>query len=125
MEAKIAVARAQLGTALSLYLSDKDPISVHSLAAAAELLAGIGKQANAKTISGHILETNPDMKESELARLRAKHWNAFKHLYEIDKRTLRSDDEVIAEFEDRHNDALLFTAWGDYGAVRGALPIEA
>lgn len=64
MEAKIAVARAQLGTALSLYLSDKDPISVHSLAAAAaELLAGIGKQANVKTISGHILETNPDMKE--------------------------------------------------------------
>jgi hypothetical protein len=126
LEAKIAVARAQLGTALSLYLDDKDPISVHSLAAgAAELLFGIGEQISVATISRHILETNPDMKVSELTRLRSKHWNAFKHLYGRDQKTLRDDDDIIAGFEDRHNDALFFTAWGDYGAVRGGLPIAA
>jgi hypothetical protein len=126
MDAKIAVARGQLGTALSLFLDDKDPVSVHSLAAgAAELLYGIGKHTNAATISSHLLKVNPDLKESELTRLRSKHWNAFKHLYELDKKTLRDDEATIAEFSDIHNDALFFTAWGDYGAITNGLPIAA
>lgn len=123
---KVLVARAQLGTALWLFLQHKDPISVHSLAAgAAEVLYGFGKHTNQQMVSTHILASTPEMTEKDLTRLRGQHWNAFKHFFGRDHKTPRDDAELIESFNDLHNDAILFTAWGDYGAVRGGLPIEA
>jgi hypothetical protein len=126
LDPKILVARAQLGTALWLFIHHKDPISVHSLAAgAAEVLYGIGKHTNQQMVSTHILSSEPSMTEKDLTRLRGQHWNAFKHFFGPDHKTPRDDAELIESFNDHHNDAILFTAWGDYGVVRGGLPVEA
>ena len=38
---------------------------------------------------------------------------------------IRSDDELLARFNDEHNDHVLFVGWHDYASAVGCLPIEA
>jgi hypothetical protein len=122
---KAAIARRQLGTALSLFLSDEDPVSVHCLACGGgEIADFLAKDAGSKSFSQHALEVNPDMKINELVKLRNQYWNAMKHALSMNGK-IRSDGELLARFDDEHNDHTLFVGWHDYASAVGCLPIEA
>jgi hypothetical protein len=122
---KAAIARRQLGTAMELFLADDDPVSVHCLACGgAEIADYLAKLAGQKTFSQHALEVHPDMKVSELVKLRNQYWNAMKHATTRDGK-IREDGELLANFDDEQNDHVLFLGWYDYASAVGVLPIEA
>jgi hypothetical protein len=125
MSIKLTVARAQLGTALSLFIQDRDPISVHALACGgAEVMEGLAEQSGLETLSSHILATFPDMDFAKVKRLRNQYWNAIKHFYKADNSTAREDEALMADFSDRANDAVLFMGWLDYAQREARLPVE-
>lgn len=125
VELKLKVARAQLATALELFIRDKDPISVQSLACgASEVLDAVAKEKGAEPLSKHILREYPHLDEASLRGLRNKYWNAFKHLTGRDG-LMRDDEALLQNFDDIQNDAALFVGWSDYHAVIGKLPVAA
>jgi len=125
MTVKLQIARCQLGAALSLFIRDKDPLSVHALACGgAEIIEGIAEHANLPTLSTHILATFPDIDRAKIVRLRNQYWNALKHFYARDNKTARDDEELMADFNDTKNDAVLFMGWLDYMTVAKRLPVE-
>lgn len=126
MTIKLTIARAQLGTALSLFIRDKDPLSVQALACGgAEIMEGLTEQAELPTLSTHILSTMPDLDRCKLVRLRNQYWNALKHFYAHDKKTVRDDEALMADFTDAANDAVLFDGWLNYLMLTKRLPVEA
>lgn len=89
---KLNVARHQLGTALDLFIRDRDPIAVQCLACGgAELIDAIAAAADIRTMSTHMLETVPDLDVPKLRRLQRQYWNAFKHMNSRDGQT-REDE---------------------------------
>jgi hypothetical protein len=122
---KLEVARRQLGTALWLYLEDLDPVSVHTLVgAASELAEQLARDVGASPFVEHALLTNPDLTPQKYYGLSRQFYNAFKHL--TTRKGARRDDEVLlSDFNDSHNDALLFIAWTDFMAASASAPIEA
>jgi hypothetical protein len=122
---KEAIARRQLGTALSLFLADDDPVSVHCLACGGgEVASYLAHAAGEKTFDQHALEVHPEMEPKELTFLKNKYWNAMKHALKLNGQA-RNDDELMANFDDAHNDHVLFIGWHDYASAVGCLPIEA
>ena len=122
---KAAVARRQLGTALSLFLADEDPISVHCLACGGgEISDFLAKNVGVTPFSQHALDVHPDMKIGELKSLRNQYWNAMKHAL-THNGSVRDDSELLTNFNDEHNDHTLFIGWYDYATAIGCLPIEA
>lgn len=122
---KAAIARRQLGTALALFLADEDPVSVHCLACGGgEIADFLAREVGETSFSQHALAVHPDMKASELTRLRNQYWNAMKHALTQNGK-VRSDDDLLAQFDDEHNDHVLFIGWYDYASAVGCLPIEA
>jgi hypothetical protein len=125
-ELKTAMARAQLGTALDLFTRDRDPVSVHVLSCGAgEVLDGLATARDVGPFSKHILATQPELEMADIKRLRNQYWNAMKHFYGRDNKTVRHDEELLRDFSDTANDTSLFLGWHDYQAVVGALPIQA
>ena len=121
---KAAVARRQLGTALAMYLADDDPVSVHCLACGGgEIADFLAREAGATSFTQHALAVHPEMKESELTRLRNQYWNAMKHALTRNGK-VRSDSELLAQFDDEQNDHALFIGWHDYASAVGCLPVE-
>jgi len=115
---KVASARRQLGTALSLYLQDLDPVSVHCLAGGGcELIEYYAKKAGAQPFASHILKTFPDMKISEVRRLQRQYWSAFKHATHQHSGEERDDHALLKRFTDSQNDHVLFIGWYDYAAA--------
>ncbi|WP_254701294.1 hypothetical protein [Neorhizobium galegae] len=124
--AKIAIARNQLGTALDLFIRDRDPISVHALACGgSEIIEGLAEQASIETLSTHILKTFPDIDYRKIKRLRNQYWNAMKHFYQQDGKTARDDEALMGDFTDVANDAVLFQGWLDYLLLVKRIPVEA
>jgi hypothetical protein len=122
---KLNVARHQLGTALDLFIRDRDPIAVQCLACGGgELIEAIATINNIRPFSTHMLETVPDLDISRIRFLQRQYWNAFKHLNDR-KGEPRDDDATLAAFDDTKNDAPLFTGWLDYYAVTGRMPLPA
>jgi hypothetical protein len=122
---KLNVARHQLGTALDLFIRDRDPISVQCLACGGgELIEQLATLNNLRPFSTHILETMPDIDIKKIRLLQRRYWNAFKHLNNLGGGP-RADDATLAAFDDTKNDAALFTGWHDYFAVTGRLPLPA
>jgi hypothetical protein len=123
---KIECARRQLGTALDLYLRDRDPVSVHCLAhGGCELIEVYAKKAGAKPFVSHILETRPDLDIKALKTVQRKYWNAFKHALERHDGDERDDDELLSSFTDEQNDVALFIGWYDYAQATKMMPVEA
>ena len=121
---KVAIARRQLGTALALFLDDADPVSVHCLACGgAEIADFLAKKEGGKPFSQHALDTFPEMNLAELVKLRNQYWNAMKHALKLNGE-VRSDEALLASFDDVHNDHILFIGWYDYANAIGRLPIE-
>lgn len=120
---KLNVARHQLGTALDLFIRDRDPIAVQCLACGgAELIDAIAAAADIRTMSTHMLETVPDLDVPKLRALQRQYWNAFKHMNSRDGKP-RDDEDILLSFNDTKNDAALFVGWWDYHAVTDRLPI--
>lgn len=125
MNTKLKIARAQLGAALSLFLRDQDPISVHALACGgSEIIEGLANENEIPTLSSHILQTYPDIARPEVYRLKNQYWNAIKHFYARDNKSARDDEELMAGFTDKKNDAVLFGGWLDYQLLTKRLPVE-
>ena len=125
MNIKLKIARAQLGTALSLFLRNKDPLSVQALACGgSEVIQGLADQQGLPTLTTHILKHFPEVDLAEIYRIRNRHWNAIKHFYNRDNKTPRNDEELMTNFSDTNNDAVLFSGWLDYQLFTKRLPVE-
>ncbi|MCA3351453.1 MAG: hypothetical protein INF97_12725 [Roseomonas sp.] len=122
---KLEVARRQLGTALALFLEDKDPVAVHVLTCGGgEIADRLAEVAGAEPFETHVLATFPEMNKGKLAVLRKKHWNALKHATTHNGKD-RNDAELLGTFSDETNDHHLFIGWYDFANAGGRLPIEA
>jgi hypothetical protein len=123
---KIESARRQLGTALALYLQDRDPVSVHCLAGGGcELIEYYAKKAGAEPFTSHILKTFPALDIKGVRQRQRQFWTAFKHATHQGSGQERDDDELLAHFDDEQNDHTLFIGWYDYALATGKMPIEA
>jgi hypothetical protein len=121
----MAVARAQLMTALDLFLRDKDPIAVHCLACGGgEIIEKVAEAQGNKVFATHIISTQPEMDRGKIKGLRNRYWNAFKHYSDFDGLP-RDDEELFARFDDTVNDSSLFIGWWDYQSAAGKLPVAA
>lgn len=122
---KLRVARAQLGTALHLFLHDKDPISVHVLASGGgEVVEGLLGATGGEPFSAHVLNINVDLDAKTLRRLRNQYWNAFKHFHDRSGDP-RDDTDLLKGFDDSANDIQLFIGWLDYMRLTQQLPVAA
>jgi len=122
---KIAVARAQLITALDLFVRDKDPISVQCLACGGgEVIEGLAETHGEEVFATHIMKTQPDMDRAAIRRLRNQYWNAFKHFFDLKQRP-RDDEELLRQFNDTKNDVALYVGWSDYAVYQKKMPAAA
>ena len=122
---KLDIARHQLGTALDLFIRDRDAVSVQCLACGgAELIEGIATHQGVEPLSTHMLQTYPHMDMNQLRKLQRQYWNAFKHMT-MKNGEVRDDTDTLASFSDTKNDAVLFVGWWDYCAVTKKLPLPA
>lgn len=125
MHLKIEAARRQLGTALDLYIRDRDPVSVHTLAGAAgEILEHYAQKEGGVSFSSRVLGYSPDLTEKDWNDAKRQFRNALKHAA-TKKGAERDDEELLAAFSDADNTIHLFMAWIDYGNVAKMMPIEA
>jgi hypothetical protein len=121
---KIVVARAQLMTALDLFLRDKDPISIQCLACGGgEIIEALAEAHGEEPFAMHILETQPDMDRRAIRKLRNQYWNAFKHFSDR-KGFAREDEDLLSRFDDTKNDTALFVGWWDYMTLQKRLPVS-
>ena len=122
---KIEAARRQLGTALQLYLDQRDPVSVHSLACAGCALAdGLAAERGLTPFRVLSLAQQPGMKDRDYFEIRNRIWNALKH-HKARDGGARDDGELLSTLTDGDNRDRLFVGWLDYGSAAGKLPIEA
>jgi hypothetical protein len=97
---KLDVARHQLGTALELFIRDRDPIAVQCLACGGgELIEAIATVNNLRPFSTHMLESMPELDLRRIRTLQRQYWNAFKHMNARDGQ-LRDDSETLGAFSD-------------------------
>jgi hypothetical protein len=121
---KAEIARRQLGTALSLYLDDRDPVSVHVLACAGmELAEHLALKAGAKAFRLFGQEGAPFLTDKEYGDIRGQFASAFKHATKR-KGIERDDTQIMADFSDIQNDDRLFIGWFDYVNAGNSHPIE-
>ena len=120
---KVKVARAQLGSAMDLFIRDKDAYSVQALACGGcEVIDGVAKLNNINRFALHIMRNYPDVDEKRdqaaaepiLERHQARDQPQRSHAELL---------ELLKSFDDRANDVPLFKGWRDYHLVTGALPI--
>lgn len=117
---KTAAAREQLVTALDLFLADRSPVSVHTLAGAAQdILERACRLRGVEPFISHIEATRPDKTQGALRRIIYEYRNAFKH-FEDD------DSDTLARFSDDKNDPILFIAIEDYILLmrRSTIPMQ-
>jgi hypothetical protein len=99
---KIESDRRQLGTALALYLDNRDPVSVHCLAGGGcELIEFYAKKSGTKPFTSHILETQPGLDIKGLRRIQRNYWTAFKHATHQYTGKERDDDDLLTRFSYR------------------------
>jgi hypothetical protein len=122
---KTQVARRHLGTSLALFLDDRDPVSVHSLACAGcEVAEHLTRKAGKEPFSTHALATFPNLDIGKIRQAQNQYWNAFKHATTRDGLG-RADEELLASFAEETNNHVLFVGWHDYMLTSGTLPPEA
>lgn len=126
LDIKRYVARSQLGTAMDLFIRNKDPISVQVLACgASEILESIVGLNDKKPITTHIIDLHPNLERKSIHAARNVFWNAFKHLKHLKGEIRFEDIETISSFRDEDNDPVLFLAWYDYYLLSSKLPVSA
>lgn len=115
---KLGVAKTQLLTAIRLFLHDADPVSVHTLAGAAQdILEWQCRRAQVPPFMDDIHATFPDRPMRSLRDTLYFYRNAFKHGKE-------SDDDALSQFTDELNDDLIFVCISDYLRLVRKAPVE-
>src|SRR5271168_58161 len=100
---KLRVARAQLATALDLFIRDRDPVPVQCLACGGgDVVEALANLSGIAPFSSIVFEENPDLDVPKWRGIRNQYWNAFKHLRDR-KGFLREDEELLKNFDDTHN----------------------
>jgi hypothetical protein len=117
------VARAQLLTSIELHLSDRDPVSVQSLAGnARELLEGLCRLGGFDPFAESVLLDDPGRGKKWLYGVVNLYRNCFKHLGDTEEE--RADDQrTLDQFNDRVNDFLIYICVEDYLLLRSASPV--
>jgi hypothetical protein len=114
---KLDAAKRQLETAIRLYFSNDDPVSIHMLAAAAyNVLHDVTKQrgADPMIIKGHMLEmVKPEYKKMIIEKVNEAE-NFFKH---ADR-----DHEATLDFNPDMTDMRLIDACAQYSKLAGEEP---
>jgi hypothetical protein len=120
---KLDVARHQLGTAMDLFIRDRDPVAVQCLACGgAEMIEAVAQLQKVEMFSTHILRTMPELDIAKVRSRQRLYWNAFKHMTTRGGE-VRDDTTTLAAFDDSANDAALFIGWWDYQMVTKKLPL--
>jgi hypothetical protein len=105
---KLDAAQSQLSTAIWLYLEDRDPVSVHTLATAAgEIIDHLCKHRGLKTMRHTLNEAIKSEKRKEVFDKMDEARNFFKHA------SWKKPDQKLEGFtDDRNLFAILFGAMG-------------
>ena len=115
---KISIARTQLLTAIDLFFEDGDPVSIHTLAGAAqEVLAKLCLVAGTPPFSVDAQQAFPHLGAKEVHSAFSIYKNAFKHMD-------RDDTAALSAFSERENDALIFVACTDYARLCRRFPLK-
>lgn len=119
----LLVARAQLMTAIELFLEDRDPVSVQSLAGnARELLEAMCRLEGVEPMADLILSDHPGRDKKWLYGTINLYRNCFKHLGKTQAER-DSDQATLDQFNDRVNEFLLYVCVEDYVRLRKAMPV--
>jgi len=119
----LIAARSQVLTAIELFVADKDPVSVQSLAGnARELLEDLCRQAGIEPMTELLLRDHPNKPKKDIYKALNLYRNCFKHLGETAKER-QEDQETLDQFDDTKNEYLLYVCAEDYVRLRGAMPI--
>lgn len=122
---KLTVARAQLVTALDMFVRNKDPVSIQCLACGGgEITEALAEGQGEESFVSFIISDQPHMDRKQIRKVKNQYWNAFKHAT-THKGMAREDDELLAQFSDLNNDVALFLGWWDYIVIQKRLPIAA
>ena len=123
---KIESARRQLGTALALFLDDRDPVSVHCLAGGGcELIEHYARKVGGEPFTSYMLKSHQELDIKMLRRIQRQYWTAFKHATHLHSGKERDDDDLLSRFTDKNNDSALFVGWYDYALATNSMPVEA
>jgi hypothetical protein len=118
------VARSQLLTAIEIFFSDGDPISVHTLAGAArEILESLCSVKNIEPMTDFILKDHPKKSRKDIWNAMNLYRNCFKHLGKTPEERA-DDDSTLAQFKDTDNEFLLYVCVEDYVRYRKAMPVN-
>lgn len=97
----------QIDTAIRLLFDGGDPVSVHTLAAAAgEVFRNLLKNKNIDSWKSYAGKANPHLNPHEVHRILTKSQNFFKHANE--------DPEAVLDFEETDNDYMIILALSEY-----------
>ncbi|HYC02493.1 MAG TPA: hypothetical protein VED40_04325 [Azospirillaceae bacterium] len=117
---KFLVARYQLLTAIDLFLNDRDPVSVHTLAGAArEIIEVLCRSAGISPFMDEIRSNFPERSHKSLYETVNLYRNSFKHAG-----AGKDDADILSQCSDEANDYLLYVCTEDYLRLRKAAPIE-
>ena len=119
----LEVARSQLLTAIDLFFRDQDPVSVHTLAGAAqEILEGLCREQRIDPLHEDVRASHPGKSSTELRAAFNLYRNAFKHVGR-DAGEQRGHLEALGQFTDEANDFLLYVCVEDYLRLNRRAPI--
>jgi hypothetical protein len=119
----LEVARSQLLTAIDLFFHDRDPVSVHTLAGAAqEILEGLCREQGIDPMHEDVRASHPGKSPRELRAAFNLYRNAFKHVGR-DEVEQRGHLGALGQFTDEANDFLLYVCVEDYLRLNRRSPI--
>ncbi|HVS03310.1 MAG TPA: hypothetical protein VMT16_11120 [Thermoanaerobaculia bacterium] len=114
---KIEAARRQLETAIILYFSERDPVSIHTLAGAGyELVANLARKAGHDTLieTGFLGKLPPEIAKLARKAIRTPQ-NFFKH---ADR-----DDPEALPFDPQLSELIVMDAIAKYSQLAGEVPL--
>jgi hypothetical protein len=115
---KSDVARRQLVTAIRLFFNDGDPVSVYTLASNAwEIVDQLCKRRDIDTVSDHTRSHIDPSKDLKHDYINKPYRNFFKHAD-------NDPDGVVAGFNTRTPESVLFLAAEDYIRLNRKSPVE-
>ncbi len=119
---RLIVARSQLLTAIDLFFTDGDPVSVHALAGnAREILESLCRLAAVEPITELLLRDHPNKPKKDIYAALNLYRNCFKHVGKTWEER-RGEQAILNQFDDTKNEYLLYVCVEDYLRLRGSTP---
>jgi hypothetical protein len=116
------VARSQLLTAIDLFFTDGDPVSVHALAGnARDILESLCRLAAVEPITELFLRDHPNRPKKDIYAALNLYRNCFKHIGKTWEER-RGEQAILNQFDDTKNEYLLYVCVEDYLRLRGSCP---